>query len=290
VKKNFDFNNLFTYDLANNHQGDVKHGLRIIREIGKVNAAAGVRGAFKFQFRQLDTFIHPEFKDRQDIKHIPRFMGTALSREDYEKLLAAVIDNGMYTMCTPFDEESVDLIHELGITIIKVASCSAADWPLLEKIAAANRPVVASTAGLSMNKIDRLVSFFETRNVNFALMHCVALYPTPLEKLELNQIKLLNERFPQVPVGFSTHEDPDSLIPVRLAYALGARLFERHVGINTDAYALNAYSSTPEQVSRWLSAYQEAVAACGAENRSPATPAELASLRSLMRGVYDPVL
>ncbi len=286
MKKNFDFNNLFTYDLANNHQGDVKHGLRIIREIGKVNAAAGVRGAFKFQFRQLDTFIHPEFKDRQDIKHIPRFMGTALSREDYEKLLAAVIDNGMYTMCTPFDEESVDLIHELGITIIKVASCSAADWPLLEKIAAANRPVVASTAGLSMNKIDRLVSFFETRNVNFALMHCVALYPTPLEKLELNQIKLLNERFPQVPVGFSTHEDPDNLIPVQLAYALGARLFERHVGINTDAYALNAYSSTPEQVSRWLSAYQEAVAACGAENRSPATPAELASLRSLMRGVY----
>lgn len=286
MKKTFDFENLFTYDLANNHQGDVKHGLRIIREIGKVNAAAGVRGAFKFQFRQLDTFIHPEFKDRQDVKHIPRFMSTALSREDYQQLLAAVTANGMYSMCTPFDEESVDLIHELGIEIIKVASCSAADWPLLEKIAAANQPVVASTAGLSMDKIDRLVSFFEIKNVHFALMHCVALYPTPLEKLELNQIRLLKERFPQVPVGFSTHEDPNNYIPVRLAYALGARLFERHVGIGTDKYTLNAYSSTPDQVAGWLSAYKEAVAACGGENRSPATPAELASLRSLMRGVY----
>lgn len=286
MKKTFDFENLFTYDLANNHQGDVKHGLRIIREIGKVNAAAGVRGAFKFQFRQLDTFIHPEFKGRQDVKHIPRFMSTALSREDYQQLLAAVTANGMYSMCTPFDEESVDLIHELGIEIIKVASCSAADWPLLEKIAAANQPVVASTAGLSMDKIDRLVSFFEIKNVHFALMHCVALYPTPLEKLELNQIRLLKERFPQVPVGFSTHEDPNNYIPVRLAYALGARLFERHVGIGTDKYTLNAYSSTPDQVAGWLSAYKEAVAACGGENRSPATPAELASLRSLMRGVY----
>jgi len=286
VKKNFDFNNLFTYDLANNHQGDVQHGLRIIREIGAVNAAAGVRGAFKFQFRQLDTFIHPEFKERQDVKHIPRFMGTALSREDYQKLLAAVTANGMYTMSTPFDEESVDLIHELEIRIIKVASCSAADWPLLEKIAAANRPVVASTAGLSMDKIDRLVSFFEIHNVNFALMHCVALYPTPLEKLELNQIRLLKERFPRLAVGFSTHETPDNYIPVRLAYALGARLFERHVGINTDQYSLNAYSSTPAQVASWLSACNEAVLACGGENRSPATPKELASLRSLMRGVY----
>ncbi len=286
VKNNFVFTGLFTYDLANNHQGDLEHGLRIIREIGRVNAAAGARGAFKFQFRQLETFIHPDYRERQDVKHIPRFMGTALKKKDYARLTAAVRENGMYTMATPFDEESVDLIAELGIEIIKIASCSAADWPLLEKVAAANRPVVASTAGLSMDKIDRLVSFFEFQNVNFALMHCVALYPTPLEKLELNQIKLLRERFPAVPIGFSTHEDPDNFIPVRLAYALGARLFERHVGLNTDKYQLNAYSSTPEQVAGWLAAHQEAVAACGGENRSPATPAELASLRSLMRGVY----
>ncbi len=286
MRNDFDFSGMFTYDLANNHQGDLEHGLRIIAEIGKVNAAAGVRGAFKFQFRQLETFIHPDYKECQDVKHIPRFMGTALKLEDYRRLTEAVRENGMYTMSTPFDEESVDLIAELKIEIIKIASCSAVDWPLLEKVAAARLPVVASTAGLNMDKIDRLVSFFESKKVHFALMHCVALYPTPLAKLELNQIRLLRERFPQVPVGFSTHEDPDNYIPVRLAYALGASLFERHVGINTDVYKLNAYSSTPEQVAGWIAAWQAAAAACGGENRSPATPEELASLRSLMRGVY----
>ena len=286
LKDDFKLEDLFIYDMANNHQGDLQHGLRIIEEIGKVNRDAGVRGALKFQFRQLETFIHPEFKERKDVKHIPRFMGTALTKEDYALLTKAVKDAGMLTICTPFDEESVDIILELGIEIIKIASCSAGDWPLLEKVAAAGRPVVASTAGLSMEKIDRLVSFFEFNNVNFALMHCVALYPTPMDKLELNQIRLLKERFPHVPVGFSTHEDPDNLVPVGLAYALGARLFERHVGVETDKYKLNAYSSTPEQIARWIAAYHDAVAACGGENRSPATPQELASLKSLMRGVY----
>ncbi len=286
MKNDFDFDGLFTYDLANNHQGDVEHGLRIIKEIGKANAAGGVRGAFKFQFRQLETFIHPDFKERKDVKHIPRFMSTALTKKDYARFTQAVRDAGMYTMCTPFDEESVDLINNLGIEIIKIASCSASDWPLLEKVASAHKPVVASTAGLSMAKIDRLVSFFEFKNVHFALMHCVALYPTPMDKLELNQIRLLRERYPNVPVGFSTHEDPDNFIPVRMAYALGARLFERHVGIAAGKHKLNAYSSTPEQVSKWIAAYNEAKQACGGEFRSPAPPEELASLRSLMRGVY----
>jgi N-acetylneuraminate synthase len=283
---NFDFNQLFTYDMANNHQGDLEHGLNIINAIGKVSKNAGVRGALKFQFRQLDTFIHPDYKQKKDVKHIPRFMETALTKDQYKQLTRTVIDNGMYTMCTPFDEESVDIILDLGINIIKVASCSATDRPLLERIASANRPVIASTAGLSMPKIDRLVSFFETRKVDFALMHCVAIYPTPNDKLNLNQIDVLKERFPHIPIGFSTHEDPNDYLPIRIAYAKGARIFERHVGMQTKKHKLNKYSSGPEQVAKWIEAYKEAVASCGGEHRSPAAPDEIASLRSLMRGTF----
>src|SRR4030042_5051223 len=94
----FDFNGLFTYDLANNHQGDLEHARTIINALGAVNRQAAVRGALKFQFRQLSTFIHPDYKQRKDVKHIPRFMETALTKEQYEALTEAVRKKGLQTM------------------------------------------------------------------------------------------------------------------------------------------------------------------------------------------------
>jgi sialic acid synthase SpsE/mannose-6-phosphate isomerase-like protein (cupin superfamily) len=282
----FDFDGLFILDLANNHQGDLTHGLNIINQVGEVVRGHGVKAALKFQFRQLGTFIHPDFKTRKDVKHIPRFMETSLSHEDYRVLIEAVRQQGMISMCTPFDDESVPVILDMGIEVIKVASCSAMDWPLLQRISDTNKPVVVSTAGLNLNKIDRLVSFLEHKRVHFALMHCVALYPTPNHRLNLNQIELFKNRYPQHPIGFSTHEDPDNYHAIRVAYAKGARLFERHVGLEAGEHKLNAYSSPPEKIDQWIQAWKETVEACGGIERSPASQAETESLQSLMRGVF----
>ncbi len=277
---------LFIYDIANNHQGDLEHGLDIVKQVGKVNGTAGVNGAFKFQFRNIDTFVHPTHKDGSANKHIPRFISTRLSLEDYDRLVREVREGGMQTICTPFDEESVDHICQLGIEIIKIASCSAVDRPLLRKVAEARKPVVLSTAGLTLNEIDFAVSLFEEADLALALMHCVAIYPTPFDGLRLNQIDVLRNRFPDRPVGWSTHEDPDDTRPVQMAVAKGARLFERHVGLEARGHRLNKYSSTPEQLARWLQSYTEAAGACGGRERSPAPPEEIASLESLQRGVY----
>ena len=116
----FELNNLFILDLANNHQGDLNHGLNIIAAVGKVVRETGVRAAIKFQFRQLDTFIHPDYKLRDDVPHIPRFISTQLSIKDYEKLIKEVRSQGMIPACTPFDEESVDIIQKLDIEISKL--------------------------------------------------------------------------------------------------------------------------------------------------------------------------
>jgi sialic acid synthase SpsE/mannose-6-phosphate isomerase-like protein (cupin superfamily) len=280
------FEDLFIFDLANNHQGDVRHGENIIQAVGQVCNKHNIRGALKFQFRQLDTFIHPDFKNKKDIPHIPRFISTALKKEDYNILIEKVRSQNLLTMCTPFDEESVDIILDSDIDIIKIASCSALDKPLLQKISKANKPVVLSTSGLSMNQLDWIVSFFDSKGLNFALMHCVAIYPTPNNMLKLNQIELLKERFPEMQIGFSTHESPENYSAIKIAYAKGARIFERHVGIETDKYKLNAYSANPQQIDKWIEAYKEVKSACGGDERSPAHPDELKSLQSLMRGVY----
>lgn len=282
----FDFRDLFVLDLANNHQGSVEHGLRVIREHGEVVRRHGVRAAMKFQFRQLDTFVHPSHQEGSANKHIPRFLSTRLSEGEYARLLAEVRAQGMLAACTPFDEPSVDLIVRMGFDLLKIASCSARDWPLLERAAESGLPVLFSTGGLGLDDIDNICSFFEHRRVHYAIMHCVAIYPTPDDRLELNQIDGLRSRYPGVEVGFSTHEPPDETVMVQMAVAKGASMFERHVGVATEKIQLNAYSSTPEQLGRWLDAWRRARAICGAEDRPAPAPEEIASLDSLARGVY----
>lgn len=293
MDEGFDFNELFVLDMANNHQGDVDHGLKIIREMGALAADYGIRAGVKFQFRQLDTFIHPDFREASEPRHIQRFLSTELSHADFQRLYDAVREQGLFTICTPFDEESVDLIESMGFDIIKVASCSADDWPLLERISEANLPVIVSTAGKSVADIDNIASFCDHRGIDHAIMHCVAEYPTPSEGCQLNQIDRLRARYRNTTIGWSTHEDPDDTDVIMLAYAKGARMFERHVGlIAGDVHKLNDYSATPEQLRRWLEAYRKAQALCGDAGQRPAhSQIELDSLAALGRGVYarDPL-
>jgi len=284
--KKFNFEDLFILDLANNHQGSVEHGASIIQELGDVVARANVRAAIKFQFRQLDTFIHPSHQVGSTAAHIPRFLETRLSIDDYQKLVELAKEHDMVTMCTPFDEESLEHIARLQFDVIKIASCSLTDYPLLNEVAQAKKPVVMSTGGATTKQIDKVAQLMTDFNVEFALEHCVSIYPTPPDRLQLNQIGILKERYPEIPIGWSTHEDPDDTITVQLACAKGAVLFERHVGLNTETISLNRYSSTPDQIDKWIQAYQSAKERLGSSKRGPATIEETAALKTLSRGVF----
>ena len=132
----------------------------------------------------------------------------------------------------PSTSASVELALEHEVDILKVASCSALDWPLLEAIAAAGKPVICSTGGKSIHDIDKIVSFFDHRYVkDLALLHCVGLYPTPDAQVQMRFMQRMQERYRHLPVGYSGHEAPDNLDVVKAAVALGARILERHVGL-----------------------------------------------------------
>ena len=193
---------LFVLELANNHMGDVEHGLRIVAECSAVAKDSGLNVAFKLQYRELDTFIHPNFQSRMDIKYIKRFSETRLTRDETRRLVQAIKKNGFTAICTPFDEKSVDRIIEDGFDILKIASCSFTDWPLLEKIGTTSLPIIGSIAGIELQQIDQVVAFMRHRGKEFALLHCVAEYPTPANHLHLNQIDFLRERYPTVRIGW----------------------------------------------------------------------------------------
>jgi N-acetylneuraminate synthase len=98
----------------------------------------------------------------------------------------------------------------------------------------------------------------------------------------------MKRRYPDVTIGYSGHEDPGDYIVPMLAFAKGARIMERHVGLPTETITLNSYSMNPEQADSWVKAVLEAKTICEMkkDDTKHISQEEIDSLNSLMRGVY----
>ena len=282
------FEELFVLELANNHWGRVERGKRIIEDYARVVRFNNVRAGIKFQLRDIDTFIHKDFQNRQDIRYIKKTIDTRMSTKNFAVLVNAIRGNGCIPMDTPFDEKSVDLCTELGIQIVKIGSSDINDWFLIEKIATTKKPVIISTGGYSVKDLDDLVLFFEHRNIPLAINHCVAIYPTEDYELELNQIDYLRIRYPNHVIGLSTHEYHDWTTTITIAYAKGARIFERHIDIEADNIPVSPYCSLPHQIDQWFKAYKKVKEMCGNTGYQKRNPPqkEIEYLDALVRGVY----
>jgi len=282
------FEDLFVLEVANNHWGSVERGLKIITAFSSVVRFNNVRAAMKLQFRDVDRFIHRDFRDRSDIRYIKKTLDTQMSAEDYGALVDATRKAGCVTMASPFDEASVDLCQELGVQILKIASSDLNDWMLIEKIATARKPVIVSTGGSSLKDIDDLVTFFEHRNIPLAINHCVSLYPSENSDLQLNQIDFLTRRYPNHTIGFSSHEYRDWTGSITIAYAKGARTFERHIDIDDGGIPVSPYCSLPEHIDTWFKAWNTAKEMCGppGEAWKVSSRKEIEYLDALVRGVY----
>jgi sialic acid synthase SpsE len=282
------FKDLFVLEMTNNHLGRLDRGLQIVSEFSKVVRFNGVKAAIKLQFRDIDNFVHKDYRDRKDIRYIRRTLDTAMSNDDYRKLVHSIRQSNMIPMSTPFDEKSVDFCEELDLPIIKVASADNNDWTLLHRIAKTNKPVIVSLGGLSLKDTDDLVSFFEHRNIPLAINHCIATYPTKDGELQLNQIDFLRNRYPNHIIGLSTHEQGGSELSVAVAYAKGARTFEKHIDILTPDVEIAKYSSTPSDIDSWFKSWHRAQTVCGSSGVERVLPmeSERSFLDNYVRGVY----
>ena len=120
----------------------------------------------------------------------------------------------------------------------------------------------------------------------FAIMHCVSLYPTENNKLQISIIKDLNERYRDVPIGWSTHENPEDFRPSVLAVASGAKILEKHIGIPSKKFKLNDYSITPKLFNEWYLNILENQKILGNSKNKIISKKEIQTINSLQRGVY----
>ena len=270
----------YILEMANNHMGSVEHGKIIIDEFSSVCDKHSINAAIKFQFRQLDTFIHPDFLD-SDLKYVKRFKETKLSKDQFDSLVSYAKLKGLQTCCTAFDNDSIPWLEDLDISIIKVASCSVDDWPLLEQISKINKKIIISTAGAEISTLRKVYDLFKHKDRDFAFMHCVADYPTPHNKSDLGRIKLLKDEFPDIEIGYSTQESPEAKTTSVYAVAMGCKILEKHVGVSTQEVSLNAYSLTPQQFESIICDVQHFT-----ESYRGKSDTQTSSLKSLKRGVY----
>ena len=282
------FENLFVLEIANNHWGSLERGLKLIYDHGSVARINNVKAAIKLQFRDVDEFIHPEFKGDQDNRYIKKTEATKLSRDDFAVMVNKIRDMSCIPMSTPFDEKSVDLCVEFDMPIIKIASSDVNDWPLINKIASTRRPTIISSGGASEKDLDDIVTYFAKRDIPLAINHCVSLYPSEDNELELDQIDYLKNRYPDNVIGLSTHEYHDWSSSMLISYGKGARTWERHVDIDYNNVPVSSYCSLPEQCDTWFKAYHKAAEMCGGRStsRRVISRKETEYLDQLVRGAY----
>ena len=149
----------------------------------------------------------------------------------YRKLDRHADEQGVAFFATPFDHQSADFLAEhTACPAFKIASSDLVNLPLLEYVAAFQRPVILSTGGGSAMDVDRAVNTIARRNARLAILQCTAEYPVRVEHLNLNVIATYRERYQGCVIGLSSHYS--GISDAVVAYVLGARIIEKHLTLD----------------------------------------------------------
>ena len=163
----------------------------------------------------------------------------------YAELQACARELGLVFFATVFDAASGDLLEELDLPAYKIASGDLRNTPLLRHVASFGKPLIVSTGGATLEDVDRAVETVTAINSQLCLLQCTAAYPAAVEELELGVITTYRERYPELVVGLSDHQDGIAMAPV--AYMLGARVIEKHFTVSHTAKGTDhAFSLMPE--------------------------------------------
>ncbi|MFY0619067.1 MAG: N-acetylneuraminate synthase family protein [Shimia sp.] len=212
-------------EIGINHGGD----LAVAKEMVRLAALSGCE-MVKHQTHFVDDEMTEEakqiFPPNADVSIWEVMERCALSAEDELQLMRYTEEMGMIFISTPFSRRAADFLAEANVPAFKIGSGEADNLPLIRHIASFGKPVIMSTGMQTIETMQRSVQILEDAGVEYALLECTNLYPSPPEIVSLRGVTDLKAAFPNAVVGFSDHSiGPEMALA---SVALGACILERH--------------------------------------------------------------
>lgn len=181
--------------------------------------------------KQFDVFKDREWKDRSFL----------------ESLFQYGKEKSITILSTPFDEETAEILNDLGMLAFKVASADLTHKPLIKKITRFNKPILLSTGASTFKEIQRTIDELHLNPENCIILHCSLSYPTVAADANLSRIEALRCLLPGFQVGYSDHTQPsETELACPLAAGLGAVLIEKHFTLDRSLPGDDHYHSVDE--------------------------------------------
>lgn len=253
-----------TYVIAeagSNHDGDLEQA----KELVDVGASAGA-DAVKFQtFRAETMYVEDPGSVELDDGERSLYDVVAEMEMPYEwipELRDYCEEQGVHFLSTPLDEQAVEKLDP-HVPAFKVASSTLSHHPLLERLAATGKPIIASTGAHELDEIGEALSVLQDAGASdVVLLHCVSSYPTPLEEANVRAVRTLAREF-DVPVGYSDHTLDPTTAP-SAAVAFGAAVVEKHFTLDRSLQGGDhGFALEPDELAAMVSAVCDTETALG---------------------------
>jgi N,N'-diacetyllegionaminate synthase len=254
-----------------NHNGDLRRAMELIDAASQAGA-----DAVKFQTFTADRLVMREAPKAEYQKQTTdaaesqyeMLRRLELSPEAHRELMDHCRKQAILFLSTPFDEESADLLEELGVAAYKISSGEITNLTLLAHLARKNRPMIISTGMAYLSEVESAVlAVHDAGNHEFVLLHCVSSYPANPADANLRAMHTMTKAF-NVPVGYSDHT---SGIEVALAaVALGACVIEKHLTLDRTLPGPDHQASLePNEFARMVKGIRIIEAALGSGRKEP---------------------
>lgn len=254
-----------------NHNGDIKTAFKLVDAAKTAGADAVKFQTFKSEKLVSKSAQKADYQKKTtsaEESQADMLKKLELSEDEYIDLKRYCDDIGIQFLSTPFDEESVDFLNELGVPMMKIPSGEITNLPLLIRVAQTKKKVIISTGMCEMDEIQAAINVLERNGAKeITVLHCNTEYPTPFEDVNLSAMHQM-EKVLQKPIGYSDHTRGIE-IPIA-AVALGASVIEKHFTLDRNMEGPDHKASLePNELKSMVEAIRNVETAFGSGEKKP---------------------